>query len=80
MDNYFLQDQLSLDGFYYVNRFYNGDVSSNEVPSEVEAWIFSMKKYSSGITAKRKTALRMSQSEESFLSGKCFLCSIKNFL
>lgn len=74
MDNYYLQEQQSPDGFYYVNHFSDGVVYSNEMHSELKAWIFSLREYSSRITAKRKSAIGISRSEESFLSGKCFLC------
>ncbi|XP_057788654.1 protein RST1 isoform X2 [Salvia miltiorrhiza] len=75
--NICFKDQLSLDGFYYVNRFSDGDVSSNEVHSGLKAWIFSLKGYSSVITAKRKSSLGMSHSEESFLSEMpLILCSV----
>ncbi|XP_042027869.1 protein RST1 isoform X2 [Salvia splendens] len=66
--NIWFKDQQSLDGFYYVNHFSDGVVHSNEMHSELKAWIFSLKEYSSRITAKRKSALGMHRSEESFLS------------
>lgn len=78
VDNYCLQDQVSLlDGFYYVSHFSDEDVSSCEVCPELKTWIFSIKEYSLGITAKRKSGLGISQSEESFLTGKCISCLIK---
>lgn len=76
MDNYHFQDQQSFNGYFYVNCFSDGEVSSNEAHAELRSWIFSIKEYSSGITAKYRSGLGISQSEESFLTGKCFLCSI----
>lgn len=67
-----------LDGFYYVSHFSDKDVSSSEVHSKLKEWIFSIKEYSLGITAKRKSGLGLSQPEESFLTGKCFPCSTKS--
>ncbi|XP_042027868.1 protein RST1 isoform X1 [Salvia splendens] len=75
--NIWFKDQQSLDGFYYVNHFSDGVVHSNEMHSELKAWIFSLKEYSSRITAKRKSALGMHRSEESFLSEMPhILCSV----
>ncbi|KAL1537101.1 protein RST1 isoform X1 [Salvia divinorum] len=75
--NIWFKDQRSPDGFYYVNHFSDGVESSNEMHSELKAWIFSLKEYSSRITAKRKSALGMSRSEESFLSEMPhILCSV----
>ncbi|KAH6791043.1 hypothetical protein C2S51_006049 [Perilla frutescens var. frutescens] len=75
--NMWFEDQLSLDGFFYVNRFTDGEVSSNEAHPELKFWIFSIKECSLGITAKRKSGLGISESEESFLTEMpMILCSV----
>lgn len=71
MDNHLLQGQLSLHGSFYVNRFSDGEVYANEGHCELKTWTSSVREYSLGITGKRKSTSTVSQSEESFLTGKC---------
>ncbi|KAL8475410.1 hypothetical protein ACS0TY_028171 [Phlomoides rotata] len=66
--NVWFKDQLSSGGLYYVNRLSVGEVDANESHSEPKTWISSIKEYSLEITGKRKSASKVSHSEEFFLT------------
>ncbi|KAI3474914.1 hypothetical protein Pfo_030225 [Paulownia fortunei] len=75
--NMWFEDQLSLHGSFYVNRFSDGEIHDNEEHCELKTWTSSVREYCLGIVGKQKSTSTISQSEEIFLTEMpLILCAV----
>lgn len=65
-----------MHGSLYVNCFYDGGSYFGEEQHELKKWTSSVREYCCGIVEKRKSTSTTTQSDDTFLTGKCLISLI----